>query len=706
MKIDSHVTILVIQGAPLTTDQLTGMVYEQFLSADLRELQMGCLPPQLAHETKFMLQGVFCLQVDSLLDVSQPYYGQLQKVQGTENANVHVTATQPTQPAPEMKAGRMLMLKLTDGVTDVQGIEYQPIPALHKNLLPGCKVRIKGRLLCRKGVLFLKSENVEILGGEVDSLVESNTQDRLLQNALASIGQSSTEDHHMEFNNTQITHPTNSTAGPNTGRQGETTGGLLRGNGSGLQSNSSAGRPPSNRIHNSGSYNTADEMDDDDDDFLASLGTSDLAALDENCDDDMKDVNLGQRLRPENKLSSTSSHVSRLQKDPEQYPTPIGLTKPMACVNGIRQPLTAQLRSEESKETSMTRPSQLGQPGKTGNQNISPSHMTRVTSCQMSNQRSDSKSMDTMESEIQMELENLADLMDDDFPMDDDDDFDDSSVFHPTIPKRSKPSKSNVIKSECKTSTDPPCPAKSLNTLGKQNSLSNSITDNDPHALCKPGDTFRQSIISPSASTVTSGGDGTSSKQCGDRSNTGTGLPSFSFPDFSKLTKPDDIISHIRSVAGNVQMTSMDASDDDPFTYLSKVESMLQSRRPFCIKVKAYVGTLLSRLESGKGKGWTLTCRLNDGTATLDVDITDQALTKMIGFSVQDSLALKREERGKSDLWERINNCQLKVINTSSIFKVEYQPTSARAQVTEITPVTCEHIEKLYARVCLQMSVS
>lgn len=55
-----------MQGAPKTTDQLTGMVYEQFLSADLRELQMGCLPPQLAHETKYMLQGVFCLQVSVL----------------------------------------------------------------------------------------------------------------------------------------------------------------------------------------------------------------------------------------------------------------------------------------------------------------------------------------------------------------------------------------------------------------------------------------------------------------------------------------------------------------------------------------------------------------------------------------------------------------------------------------------------------------
>ena len=36
-------------------------------------------------------------QVNQLVDVSCPLYGQLQKLTGKENANVNVTATQPTQ---------------------------------------------------------------------------------------------------------------------------------------------------------------------------------------------------------------------------------------------------------------------------------------------------------------------------------------------------------------------------------------------------------------------------------------------------------------------------------------------------------------------------------------------------------------------------------------------------------------------------------
>ena len=33
------------------------------------------------------------------------------------------------------------MLKLTDGITDVQGMEYRPIPILSGQIKPGAKVR-------------------------------------------------------------------------------------------------------------------------------------------------------------------------------------------------------------------------------------------------------------------------------------------------------------------------------------------------------------------------------------------------------------------------------------------------------------------------------------------------------------------------------------------------------------------------------------
>ena len=35
----------------------------------------------------------------------------------------------------------MLMLQLTDGAVEVQGMEYRPIPALNASLIPGTKVK-------------------------------------------------------------------------------------------------------------------------------------------------------------------------------------------------------------------------------------------------------------------------------------------------------------------------------------------------------------------------------------------------------------------------------------------------------------------------------------------------------------------------------------------------------------------------------------
>ena len=90
-------------------------------------------------------------------------------------------------------------------------MEYQPIPHLSLQTLPGTKVYIRhGNLLwasallsfhflyawlflqlllqgsvgCHLGVLLLTAGNVQVLGGSVEHLVERNQQKRLLARAL------------------------------------------------------------------------------------------------------------------------------------------------------------------------------------------------------------------------------------------------------------------------------------------------------------------------------------------------------------------------------------------------------------------------------------------------------------------------------------------------------------------------------------------
>lgn len=165
----------------LSQAQINKQVFEQWLLTDLRDLEHPILPDRILEIPKGELNGFFALQINSLIDVSQPAYSQIQKLRGKNTANDLVTAeTQVTQRPWEAKPSRMLMLQLTDGIVQIQGMEYQSIPALHNNLPPGTKILIYGNISFRLGVILLKPENVKVLGGEVDALLEEYAQEKVL----------------------------------------------------------------------------------------------------------------------------------------------------------------------------------------------------------------------------------------------------------------------------------------------------------------------------------------------------------------------------------------------------------------------------------------------------------------------------------------------------------------------------------------------
>lgn len=165
----------------LSQAQMNKQVFEQWLLTDLKDLEYPLLPDDILEVPKGELNGFFALQINSLVDVSQPAYSQMQKLRGKNTMNELITAeTQVTQKPWEAKPSRMLMLQLTDGIVQVQGMEYQPIPALHSHLPPGTKILIYGIISFRLGVLLLKPENVKVLGGEVDALLEEYAQEKVL----------------------------------------------------------------------------------------------------------------------------------------------------------------------------------------------------------------------------------------------------------------------------------------------------------------------------------------------------------------------------------------------------------------------------------------------------------------------------------------------------------------------------------------------
>ncbi|XP_054843095.1 recQ-mediated genome instability protein 1 [Eublepharis macularius] len=169
----------------LTQAYINKQVFEQWLLTDLRDLDYPVLPDSILKTPKGELKGFYSIQMDSLVDVSQPAYSQLQKIRGKNTVNEEITAnTQGTQKSWETKPTRMLMLKLTDGINHIQGMEYHSVPVLHTSLPPGTKIMIQGKVEYRLGVLLLKPENVRLLGGEVDSLMEEFAEERVLANLI------------------------------------------------------------------------------------------------------------------------------------------------------------------------------------------------------------------------------------------------------------------------------------------------------------------------------------------------------------------------------------------------------------------------------------------------------------------------------------------------------------------------------------------
>ncbi|KAJ8413918.1 hypothetical protein AAFF_G00065160 [Aldrovandia affinis] len=172
-------------GASVRQAHVNQQVLEQWLLTDLRSLAHPVLPVQLGQALKTELSGCFCLQVDSLLDISRPAYSQLQQWRGADCGNEQVsTVTQVSQRPWEAAPTRVLMLQLTDGVQDLQALEYQPIPALSASLPPGTKLLLQGTAACRLGVLLLRPGNVRVLGGEVEELRAANSQGRVLCEVL------------------------------------------------------------------------------------------------------------------------------------------------------------------------------------------------------------------------------------------------------------------------------------------------------------------------------------------------------------------------------------------------------------------------------------------------------------------------------------------------------------------------------------------
>uniref|UniRef100_G3MPK1 RecQ-mediated genome instability protein 1 n=1 Tax=Amblyomma maculatum TaxID=34609 RepID=G3MPK1_AMBMU len=173
------------QASAFGGDLYKHLYYQLLLTNLLGGLGMTCLPESAVSAHKLVLKGSFFLQVDSVHDVSQPAYSQLLKITNTENENTGVRADPDEKPfAWQAHPKRMLKLDVTDGTRHMQAIEFEPVPCMSVDMRPGIKILVTGPVECRRGLMFLRADNVRVLGGAVEPLLQDNCQEALLCRVL------------------------------------------------------------------------------------------------------------------------------------------------------------------------------------------------------------------------------------------------------------------------------------------------------------------------------------------------------------------------------------------------------------------------------------------------------------------------------------------------------------------------------------------
>ncbi|XP_012495479.1 PREDICTED: recQ-mediated genome instability protein 1 [Propithecus coquereli] len=580
----------------LSQAQMNKQVFEQWLLTDLRDLEHPLLPDGILEIPKGELNGFYALQINSLVDVSQPAYSQIQKLRGKNTKNDLVTAETQVTPKPwEAKPSRMLMLQLTDGIVQMQGMEYQSIPALHDDLPPGTKILIYGNISFRLGVLLLKPENVKVLGGEVDALLEEYAQEKVLARLI-----------------------------------GEP-------------------EPVISVIPNNSNQNipkVTDVLD-------TALGPSDeelLASLDEN-DELTANIETSLERRYFN-TGSSSSTVSIRQSsfEPGFVSSPRPKEKPphqsMHFTDGELDDfsleealLLEETVQQEQMETKELQPLTLNRiPDKSIVSVNNPNTVNNFSStCKTGNNWNEKNVSEQMTNEGKsfdclsaIDQNNSVFLIHHNVPL-----------IHDFTNKDKNSETDNQIK-------------QSINNLDRY-SLNNKVLNRE--------------LINyiPKRNSQVSNENEHHLQTCS-----------------------------LRSSENNTDLSTAMDLNSPPFIYLSVLMAS-KLKEVTTVKIKAFIVTLTGNLSSSGGI-WSITAKVSDGTAYLDVEFVDEILTSLIGFSVPEMKQLKKEPLQYQKFLKGLQKCQRDLIDLCCLMTISFNPPLSKAIVLALQDVNMEHLENLKKR--------
>lgn len=137
-----------------------------------------------------------------------------------------------------------------------------------------------------------------------------------------------------------------------------------------------------------------------------------------------------------------------------------------------------------------------------------------------------------------------------------------------------------------------------------------------------------------------------------------------------------------------------------PFTYLRLLEELMVKPQPHTIEiqVKAFIVTLLGKLSSSNGV-WRVSATISDGTGYLDVELSNEVLTRLLGFSVSEKASLKRDPTRRGELDTGMRRCQEQLVDMCCIMTIIVKPDKGGAVVATAEPVSERVFQELEQRV-------
>ncbi|XP_069555549.1 recQ-mediated genome instability protein 1 isoform X1 [Brachyistius frenatus] len=682
-------------AAHLSQQQINQQVLDQWLLTDLRDLDYRVLPDGLAQAQKTELSGTFCVQVDSLLDIGQPAYGQLQKLRGTDCADNEVSAvTQTTQRPWEARPTRMLLLQVTDGIQSLEAMEYESIPALSTALRPGAKLQLHGRMVCRLGMLLLGPSNIKILGGEVEDLVDRNNQGRALcrtlglpeeeqqqegEEAPLEPRQGNQEVEDSELDDAELLASLEAQeevemlqVGPSADSGYETlreapTPSSRSSSVRGLVSTASSRSETSTYSHRSGLTQSSrgsvqgrhdgDEREGD----LLTPEVIDQAIQDHSmADEDFPDEDFDDL--PLDELDAVFFQESVNVIDSSHRSLPQSSNRVTGNFNSLDRATKPQIAQFESSSLSGSG-SRLGSSNtRVTTQKRDYQGFTREASGQLYTATSKpiiSPAASKPSHELELVTNDERDFMDEALYCF----FEEAEAYGAQTEKTKGPNQPPVQQGPSKD-RESATYEKGTSGSGCRLTSRSSRTVNDG-CFMTTEHAFGSSLGTPQVQSYTSS----------------TALSSKKDPQ-SDSTVPA------------VTLTS------PPFTYLCLLEELMSKPHPPTteIHVKAFIVTLLGKLSSSDGI-WRVCATISDGTGYLEVELSDEVLTGLLGFSVAEKGALKRDPTRRGELDAGMRRCQEELVDMCCIMTIVVEQEGRKAVVTKADPVSEIVLQRLEQRV-------